>query len=120
MNKPWDVLNIDKDASEKDIKKAYKQLAAIWHPDKNPKDKDYAEKKFKEISKAYEDMINHKNINLSDRDLSTFFATDPMINPFMIDPFDFKRNMFNMMSEIFEKDVMFQDPRLNQVRPRSN
>ena len=47
----YDVLGVPKNASGEDIKKAYRQLAMKYHPDKN-KDKD-AEEKFKEINEAY-------------------------------------------------------------------
>ena len=36
-----------------ELKKAYKKLAVKWHPDKNQNNKEEAENKFKEISKAY-------------------------------------------------------------------
>jgi DnaJ-class molecular chaperone len=48
---PYEVLEIPPDASDKDIKDAYKQLARTWHPDKNKSPN--AEEKFKEIGKAY-------------------------------------------------------------------
>lgn len=48
------ILGVPKTASESDIKKAYRKLALRWHPDKNPNNKEEAEKKFKEISEAYE------------------------------------------------------------------
>ena len=47
------ILNLQRDASEADIKKAYRTLALKWHPDKNPDNKDLAEKKFKEIGNAF-------------------------------------------------------------------
>lgn len=47
------VLGVDRDASEKDIKKAYRRLARQYHPDVNPGDAE-AEEKFKEINEAYE------------------------------------------------------------------
>ena len=49
----YEVLGVSKDASEADIRKAYKKLAIRWHPDKNPDNKEEAEEKFKEISEAY-------------------------------------------------------------------
>ena len=49
----YDVLGVERDASEKDIKKAYRRVAMKFHPDRNPDDKD-AESKFKEASEAYE------------------------------------------------------------------
>ena len=49
----YEVLGVSKDASEADIKKAYRQMAKKYHPDLNPGDKD-AEAKFKEVNEAYE------------------------------------------------------------------
>ena len=49
----YDVLEIDKNSSEADIKKAYRKGALKWHPDKNADNKAEAEVKFKELSEAY-------------------------------------------------------------------
>ena len=49
----YEVLGVDKNASEADIKKAFRKLARKYHPDVNPGDKD-AEAKFKEVNEAYE------------------------------------------------------------------
>ncbi len=48
----YDVLGVDDDASQEEIKKAYRTLARKHHPDRNPDDPN-AEEKFKEIQKAY-------------------------------------------------------------------
>lgn len=49
----YDILGLKKGASESEIKKAYRQMAIKYHPDKNPGDK-AAEDKFKEAAEAYE------------------------------------------------------------------
>lgn len=51
----YDILSVSKDASQEEIKKAYKKQAVEWHPDKHEDDnKDAAEKRFKEINEAYQ------------------------------------------------------------------
>ncbi len=50
----YEILSVARDASQDEIKKAYRQAALKFHPDRNPDDKDGAERRFKEASKAYQ------------------------------------------------------------------
>ena len=52
MNDYYDVLGVSKQASNSDIKSAYRKVAMKYHPDKNPDNKS-AEEKFKEAAEAY-------------------------------------------------------------------
>jgi len=52
MKDYYEILGISRDASEEEIKKAYRRLALKYHPDRNPGDK-VAEERFKEINEAY-------------------------------------------------------------------
>ena len=54
------ILGIKKDATEAEIKKAYRKLALKWHPDKNPNNREEAEEKFKKINEAYS-VLSDKN-----------------------------------------------------------
>jgi molecular chaperone DnaJ len=53
----YDILGVNKNADEQEIKKAYRKLAIKFHPDKNPDNKE-AEEKFKEAAEAYEVLSN--------------------------------------------------------------
>lgn len=56
----YKILGIEKNASQEDIKKAYRKLARKYHPDLNPGDKE-AEKKFKELNEANEVLSHEEN-----------------------------------------------------------
>lgn len=78
---PYDILGLDIDATEEEIKKTYRKLAKKWHPDKN-KDPQ-AELQFKKINQAYETLtkIDPNDIYTFDIDsiLETLFESDKPI-----------------------------------------
>ena len=57
MNDPYQVLGVKTDASDDEIKKAYRQLAKKYHPDRNPGDATAA-KKMQEVNAAYDQIKN--------------------------------------------------------------
>src|SRR5208283_346569 len=62
----YEVLAVAKDAEPEDVKRAYRQMALKFHPDRNPGDKD-AEKKFKEAAEAYEVLSDAEKRQRYDR-----------------------------------------------------
>lgn len=59
MSDPYQILGVSRDASEEEIKKAYRALSRKYHPDANVNNpnKEQAEEKFKEIQRAYQDIM---------------------------------------------------------------
>ncbi|XP_061341532.1 uncharacterized protein LOC133287868 isoform X6 [Gastrolobium bilobum] len=63
----YKILQVDKNAKDEDLKKAYRKLAMKWHPDKNQNNKQEAETKFKQISEAYEVLSDPQKRAIYDR-----------------------------------------------------
>lgn len=80
VNDPYAVLGIDRNASEEEIKKAYRKLAKKYHPDLNPGNKEY-EKKMVEINEAYEALTSpNKNQYSAYQGSGTSTQTNPYQN----------------------------------------
>ena len=62
----YSVLGVNRDATQEEIKKAYRRLALEYHPDRNPKDKE-AEEIFKEIGEAYAVLSDKEKRRMYDR-----------------------------------------------------
>lgn len=89
----YETLGVGKDASEQEIKKAYRNLSLKWHPDRNSSPE--AQSKFQEIGQAYETLSDtNKRAEYNDEingvNRNPFFRTNSMAEPDIGD-------IFNMM-----------------------
>ena len=63
----YEILGVSKDATDEELKKAYRKLAKKYHPDANPDNKKEAEAKFKEINEAYETLSDKQKRQMYDQ-----------------------------------------------------
>ncbi|MBD3328341.1 molecular chaperone DnaJ [Candidatus Peregrinibacteria bacterium] len=104
----YEILGISKDASEQDIKKAYRKMAQQYHPDKHKGDKE-AEKKFKEANEAYEVLSDKQKRAQYDQFGSVGGAGNPFGNgaggfggSYDFSGFDFQQGGAGGFADIFE------------------
>ncbi len=111
MKEYYEILGIANDAPLEDIKTAYRRLALMYHPDKNPGDQD-AEEQFKLISEAYQvlsdsekrqlyDLYGHAG--LADMDIGSFSGFE---------------DLFGSFGEMFEEFFNFKGPRGRADQPQ--
>ena len=92
MTNLYSLLGINKTDDKNIIKKAYKKAALKWHPDRNMNNKEEAEKKFKEISEAYDILSDESKKNLYDT--HGIEAVRQMGSGMPENPFDIFENLF--------------------------
>jgi molecular chaperone DnaJ len=89
----YEVLGVGRNASEEEIKRAYRKLAVKFHPDKNPDDP-HAEEKFKELGEAYDVLMDPEKRAAYDRFGHAAFAPGGVGFGGFHDPFDIFREVF--------------------------
>lgn len=111
----YEILGVPKDATQEQIKKAYRKLAKAHHPDANPGSKEH-EEKFKMVNEAYEVLGNPENRRKYDKlgsrfDFSNGFDFDPSQFGFGNGRYEFRSTNTHGFSDFF--DLFFGSGGLN-------
>ena len=83
----YDILKIDKNASEQEIKESYKQMVKRYHPDLYPGNKAKAESITRDLNEAYETLSDPEkktiyDLSLEEQHSKHYYATDTKISPY--------------------------------------
>lgn len=114
----YDTLGIKKDATNQEIKDAYKKLVKKYHPDVYPGDKSFAEKKTKEINYAYDILSNKELKKAYDEELTlSYYYTPPKYNN--IENYSYKNYYEQNSSYDFENYKRYADYHRSKT-PNSN
>ena len=97
MKDYYQILEINKNSDKNTIKNAYKKLALKYHPDKNMQNKEESEKKFKEISEAYEILGDDEKKKNYDNGQNVVIQNS--------NPFDIFENIFKNHNMSFNIDL---------------
>lgn len=105
MKDYYEILGVSREASEEEIKAAYRRLAKIYHPDV-AQNKQEAEKKFKEINEAYQVLSDPEKRKIYDRYGTLETTTDAYQTS----------DIFDLFSELFN-DFTFRTERYSRSKP---
>lgn len=114
---PYDILGITRDATQREVKQTYRQLAMQYHPDRNPNDPE-AEERFKVIQMAYEVLSGRKR----GRTCSSTFHHKQYPPPFFKNEHPFLgffwalKNYSNLMKKDAEKSTPTNDQKSQKAR----
>uniref|UniRef100_A0A8C9IIS0 J domain-containing protein n=1 Tax=Piliocolobus tephrosceles TaxID=591936 RepID=A0A8C9IIS0_9PRIM len=105
----YEVLGVPRQASTEAIKKAYRKLALKWHPDKNPENKEEAERRFQQVAEAYEVLSDAKKRDVYDRYGEAGAERGCAVGRPFEDPFEYIFS-FRDPAEVFREFFRGQDP----------
>ncbi len=112
MTNYYEILEVLREATQEEIKTAYRRLALLYHPDKNPGDQE-AEEKFKQISEAYRVLADMEKRQLYD------LYGDAGLAGLDLDDFSGFKDIFNSFGEAFEDFFNFGRPREQADQPQN-
>ena len=106
----YKILEVDKTASDKDIKNSYFRLAKEWHPDKNPDKIEEATKKFNDISEAYNVLKDPAKRKTYDNfgEVGLDESGQDGSGPFGFDPFSMFRDFFQKENDVPDVQVQIK------------
>src|SRR6266545_1393588 len=112
----YEVLGVERSATEEEVKRAYRKLAVKFHPDKNPDDP-HAEEKFKELGEAYDVLIDPDKRAAYDRFGHAAFAPGGagFGRGVFHDPFEIFREVFTFRRRVLGAAVLVKSLR-NRVK----
>ncbi|HDD35723.1 MAG TPA: molecular chaperone DnaJ, partial [Candidatus Desulfofervidus auxilii] len=105
------ILGVPRNATQEEIKRAYRRLALKYHPDRNPGDK-IAEEKFKEISEAYEVLSDPEKRAIYDSYGYSGLRSSGYTG------FEDVSDIFKTFSDIFEEFFGFSFEEKTETQPR--
>lgn len=104
----YDILGLHKNATKKQIKKAYKKLSMMYHPDKNK----HGTEMFKEINEAHQvlsDETKRRDYDLKMNDDFVKPHETPVENPVRVNVYEFFENLDNDFDENTYQEVLSSD-----------
>ncbi len=111
MTNYYEILEVLREATQEEIKTAYRRLALLYHPDKNPGDQ-ASEEKFKEISEAYRVLADTEK-----RQLYDLYGAAGLAG-LELDDFNGFKDVFSSFGEAFEDFFNFGRPREQADQPQ--
>lgn len=102
---PYEVLGVSRDATAKEVKKAYRELAMKYHPDRHP-DRADAEERFKQISRAYQILRDPEKREAYHRNTTTSRGASRQRSGSDVfeEAFGNFQNMFDLFNSVFRDD----------------
>ncbi|MEO0083554.1 MAG: molecular chaperone DnaJ [candidate division WOR-3 bacterium] len=105
----YEVLGVSRNATTDEIKQAYRRLAKQYHPDMNPDNRKQAEEKFKELSEAYEVLVDEEKRRLYDQYGHEGVSQRFSPGGFQWRDFSHAEDLKDIFGDIFDFSSIFRD-----------